>query len=235
MTSVVMGTNLIEAQFTERVNRFLCTVLLDNELTEVHLHDPGRLKELLLPGSRILLRKENSPHRKTAYDLVGVYTGTTLVSCDSRVPNRLVKKALQERALPELQDYHTITPEYTYQDSRIDFCLDGKILLEVKGVTLIKNGRALFPDAPTVRGRKHVHTLLSAIKEGFTSYIFFLIQRPDASRFSPNAQTDPQFATILKHAVRKGVHILVYTSEFTGNLMYLREKLSSIEFQIEAI
>lgn len=230
MTSIVIGTNLIEAQFTERVNRFLCTVLLDDELIEVHLHDPGRLKELLLPGSRVLLREENSPHRKTAYDIVGVYTGTTLVSCDSRVPNRLVKEALKEKALPELQDYHTISSEYTYQNSRIDFCLDTNILLEVKGVTLVKNGRALFPDAPTVRGRKHVHTLMAALKEGFTSYIFFLIQRPDASRFTLNAQTDPQFATALEHAIRKGVHILAYTSEFAGNFMYLREKLSSIEF-----
>lgn len=230
MTSIVIGTNLIEAQFTERVNRFLCTVLLDDELIEVHLHDPGRLKELLLPGSKVLLRKESSLHRKTTYDIVGVYTGTTLVSCDSRVPNRLVKKALQEKALPELQDYHTISSEYTYQNSRIDFCLDTNVLLEVKGVTLVKNGRALFPDAPTVRGRKHVHTLMAALKEGFTSYIFFLIQRPDASRFTLNAQTDPQFATALEHAIRKGVHILAYTSEFTGNFMYLREKLSSIEF-----
>lgn len=224
MISIHVG-NLIEAHFTERVNRFLCTVLLNGKAVDVHLHDPGRLKELLLPESAVLLREENNPHRKTRYDLVGVYTGGVLVSCDSRVPNRLVNQALHERAIPELPDYSTIMPEYTYGHSRIDFCLDEKILIEVKGVSLVRNGTALFPDAPTERGRKHLQTLVSALKNGFRSYIFFVIQRPDAHRFSPNAETDPAFADTLEKAVKKGVNILVYTSEFVGNYIYLKEPI----------
>lgn len=228
MTSVCIG-DVIEAQFVQRVNRFLCTVLLHNKVTEVHLHDPGRLTELLLPESKVLVREENAPHRKTKYDLVGIYCGDTLVSCDSRVPNRLVKKALHEKAIPELPDYKWIIPEYTYGHSRLDFCLDEKILIEVKGVTLVRNGLALFPDAPTERGRKHVKTLMSAVTHGFTSYILFMVQRPDAHQFSPNAETDPEFTDTLKEAAKKGVNLLVYTSEFVKNYMYLREKLSFIE------
>jgi len=228
MTSVCIG-DVIEAQFVQRVNRFLCTVVLNDKVTEVHLHDPGRLTELLLPESKVLLREENAPHRKTKYDLVGIYTGDTLVSCDSRVPNRLVKKALHEKAIPELPDYKRIIPEYTYGHSRLDFCLDEKILMEVKGVTLVRNGLALFPDAPTERGRKHVRSLMSAVNHGFTSYILFMVQRPDAHQFSPNADTDPEFADTLKKAAKKGVNLLVYTSEFVGNYLYLREKLSFIE------
>lgn len=227
MTSIWIG-DVIEAHFVERVNRFLCTVLLDDEVVEVHLHDPGRLTELLIPTSRVVLREENNPSRKTKYDLVGVYTGDLLVSCDSRVPNRLVTQALKEKAIP-LPEYQRIIPEYTYSHSRIDFCLDGKILIEVKGVTLVRDGHAFFPDAPTERGRKHVKTLISAVDHGFVSYLFFLIQRPDAHQFSPNVNTDPAFALTLKEAVQKGVNLLAYTSEFAGNYMHLREKLSRIE------
>lgn len=225
MVSIYLG-DLLTAQFVERINRFLCTVEVNGSLKEVHLHDPGRLKELLLPQTTVFLRKENAPHRKTQYDLVCVLHNGLLVCCDSRVPNKLVKKALHQKAL-DLPDYTRITPEYTYSNSRLDFCLD-TILLEVKGVTLVRDGLALFPDAPTERGRKHVKTLMSALQEGFQSYILFLVQRPDAHQFSPNKETDPEFAQTLLQAVKKGVNILVYTSEIVGNHMYLREKILSI-------
>jgi sugar fermentation stimulation protein A len=224
MTSIWIG-DLCEALFIERVNRFVCRIVLDETVGEAHLHDPGRLTELLLPGATVLIREENSPHRKTSYDLVGVYTGSTLVSCDTRVPNRLVAQALLERAIPDLPEYARVLPEYTYGDSRIDFCLDEKILIEVKGVTLVKDGHAFFPDAPTERGRKHLNTLLSALKKGLTSYIFFIVQRPDAFLFHPNSETDPEFADTLQKVVKKGVTILVYTSEFVGNYIHLREKI----------
>jgi sugar fermentation stimulation protein A len=160
---------------------------------------------------------------------VGVYSGDTLVSCDSRAPNWLVNQALHERTIPGLPAYSRVVPEYTCGHSRIDFCLDERILLEVKGATLVRNGQALFPDAPTERGRKHLNTLISALKNGFESYIFFLIQRPDAFSFSPNRDTDPEFADTLRHAVEKGVNVLVYTSKFEGNSLYLHENISVID------
>jgi sugar fermentation stimulation protein A len=228
MVSTYMG-DLVEAEFAERMNRFKCTVVLHGKVLEVHLHDPGRLRELLLSGSKVLLRKEDAPHRKTNYDLVGVYAGKELVSCDSRVPNKLVMEALKEKAIPELPEYESIVSEYSFETSRIDFCLDQNILIEVKGVTLVKNGLALFPDAPTRRGKKHLEALISALKEGFQSYIFFVIQRPDAYQFSPNSNTDFAFAHTLNQAVKKGVNILVYTTEFVGSYMYLKERISLIE------
>ncbi|MGD2250261.1 MAG: hypothetical protein PVF58_17815 [Candidatus Methanofastidiosia archaeon] len=95
MVSVYLG-ELKKAYFKERVNRFLCTVVLHGEITTAHLHDPGRLSELLIPGVPVLLREEKAPHRKTDYDMVAVKKYGIWVSCDSRVPNKLVKKALQE-------------------------------------------------------------------------------------------------------------------------------------------
>ncbi len=223
MTSVCVG-DVFEAQFIKRVNRFTCSVKIHKNIREAHLHDPGRLTELLIPGSRVVLRAENAPHRRTHYDMVGVYTGDMVVSCDSRVPNRLVGDALRERALSELPPYKTVVPEYTYGHSRIDFCLDERILIEVKGVSLVRNGVAFFPDAPTERGRKHLDTLISALSK-FECYIFFLVQRPDALTFSPNEDTDPAFASTLREARTKWVNILVYTSALVGNYVYLREKL----------
>jgi sugar fermentation stimulation protein A len=233
MTSILIGHHLIPARFVERKNRFLCRVDVDGILMDVHLHDPGRLKELLVPGVRVLLREEPSPHRKTGHDMVGIYHRDVLVSCDSRVPNRLIKKALEERVLPDLPEYSTILPEFTYGHSRLDFCLDSTILLEVKGVTLVTNGRALFPDAPTERGKKHVETLIQAQREGFQCYMVFLVQRPDAHSFAPHAKTDPQFTAALVKAVQEDVNICVYTSEFLGEYMYLRDPISILDLPDE--
>ncbi|MBU7032743.1 MAG: DNA/RNA nuclease SfsA [Theionarchaea archaeon] len=229
MTSILIGHNLVQAHFMERKNRFLCIVDLEGEFIEVHLHDPGRLKELLLPGVGVVLRREKSPHRKTGYDMVGIFQKDILISCDSRVPNRLVQRGLEERAFPELPAYSTIVPEFTYGNSRLDFCLDSTILLEVKGVTLVTGNHALFPDAPTKRGRKHLETLIDAAQIGFKSYIMFLIQRPDAVSFSPNTRTDPQFTEALVRAAHEHVTILAYTSEFKGNCMYLGDPISAIQ------
>jgi sugar fermentation stimulation protein A len=227
MSSIYVG-ELVRALFLERVNRFLCTVLLDGSIREVHLHDPGRLKELLVKGAPVLLREECGSHRRTHYDMVIIYQGLTPVCCDSRVPNQLVKRALQDNALSDLPEYQEIFPEYSFQDSRLDFCLDHRILMEVKGVSLVKNGKALFPDAPTLRGKRHLETLISAVHQGYASYVLFLIQRPDATTFSPNKETDPQFAATLRRAVQKGVNLLVYTSQFKRNCIYLKEKITSI-------
>ena len=228
MTSILIGNSLLSGRFLERNNRFICTVEIDGRETAVHLHDPGRLRELLIPGARVIVREEKSPRRKTGYDMVGIYHHDTVVSCDTRVPNRLIKKALEERALPEIQGYSTIVPEFTIGHSRLDFCLDSTILLEVKGVSLVINGRAIFPDAPTQRGRKHLETLMTAAHTGFTCYVLFLIQRPDAHSFSPNTHTDPLFSETLVKAVDEGVILLVYTSEFLGNHMYLRDRIAAV-------
>jgi sugar fermentation stimulation protein A len=202
--------------------------LLDGSIRGVHLHDPGRLKELLVKGAPVLLREECGPHRKAHYDMVITYQGLTPVCCDSRVPNQLVKRALQDNALSGLPEYQEVFPEYSFQDSRLDFCLDHRILMEVKEVSLVRNGKALFPDAPTLRGRRHLETLISAVDQGYTSYVLFLIQRPDATTFSPNKETDSQFASTLRKAAQKGVNILVYTSQFQRNHMHLKEKITSI-------
>jgi len=211
------------ARFWERPNRFLlrCT-LEDNptsphnisgEMVDVHLADPGRLKELLIPGKRIWLCPASSPKRRTKWSaaLVENPEGTALISIDSTLPNRLVAKALTEDALPVFRDWELKKAEHKMGNSRFDFLLNngsGQMALEVKSVTLVKDGVALFPDAITIRGAKHVHELAEiATRPDWSAAILFVVQREDAYRVLAAPEIDPHFATTLDNARQQGVQI----------------------------
>ena len=156
--------NIIHGQFHSRPNRFIAKVWIDGELETVHVKNTGRCRELLLPGSEVILECCDQPTRKTKYDLIGVYKeGLGLVNIDSQAPNKVAKEWLLQ------QDYTCVRPEYTYGDSRIDFYMERgeeRYLMEVKGCTLEVDGIGYFPDAPTERGIKHLHELSKAVDEG---------------------------------------------------------------------
>lgn len=199
-----LGKPLIKGTFLSRPNRF--SALLQGAGGDVlcHLHDPGRLSELLLPWSEVLFREVPSLDRKTRHDLVAVKRGGQWVVVDSRVPNRVFRSLIERSIL----DYRILKQEYVFGNSRIDFLLekDGeKHLVEVKGCSLCVKGRALFPDAPTLRGRKHILELEKWNNLGLKSMIFFVVLCPDARSVSPNEKTDPAFSEALRSAVRKGL------------------------------
>lgn len=151
-----------------------------------------------------------------------------MVSVDSRVPNRLVLQALKNRDIEELSAYNTIKPEHPYRQNRFDFLLANKqerCLLEAKSCTLVKDGVAIFPDAKTERGRRHVRDLMEAKKEGDRACVLFVVQRTDAHTFSPNDETDPEFAKVLRDASVEGVEVFAYYSEFAGDKIALKGKL----------
>lgn len=153
--------------------------------------------------------------RKTSYDLALVDHEGLLVSVDSRVPNDLVFVGLQVGFFPDLALYSEVRRECAYGESRMDFRLSGSAagdcLLEVKSVTLVRGGRALFPDAPTARGLRHVRELARAVAQGLRAIVVFVIQREDADSISPNDETDPAFGAGLREAVRSGVEVRAYT------------------------
>ncbi|MFH1929829.1 MAG: DNA/RNA nuclease SfsA [Chloroflexota bacterium] len=156
------GDALLEATFVARDNRFRATVELNGEYVWAHLANSGRLTELLTPGRRLFLRPATAQGRRTAYDLVLVDLDGVLVSVDARVPNSLVEEALREGNLASFDGYETIRREVRWGGSRLDFVLEDqsrRCLIEAKSVTLVKRGVALFPDAPTIRGRRHVEEL----------------------------------------------------------------------------
>lgn len=309
--------NLREGIVVDRPNRFVAVVTVDGREVPCHLADSGRLKELIYPGNRVMVRpvadRREKPgrgglSRKTAFDLVlasaggeragdrletsgegksrnrpekSEHDGTTWVSVDTRYPTRLFGQVLRARGIPEFAEYDVVRAEHSFQiqesrdergaanehgsgdetrqapsrergdervatvsrdgdpagkglrtrgspdagpaertgvrkepRSRLDFYLEGPgvppALVEVKSVTLCVNGRGLFPDAPTVRGARHLRELAGAVSAGYRAYAVFIAQREDILTVSPNRDTDPMFAEALTEAANRGVRLLAY-------------------------
>lgn len=201
------------ARFIERLNRFCCVVELEGKRLLAHVANSGRMRELLVPGRLVYLVERPSLGRKTPFDLALVALEHGLVSVDARLPSPLFSEAFLAARLQQFGAYATIQREVVWGDSRVDFLLRGdssQCLVEVKSVTLVKEGRALFPDAPTGRGRRHVANLAQALDQGIMAAVVFVVQRCDAQAFSPNVATDPEFAAALVKAVGAGVGVYAY-------------------------
>lgn len=150
---------LVLAEFKARPNRFLGVVQVFNEQTLCFIPNPGRMEELLYPGAKVYLIEKNFEYRKTRYDLVIVDLEETMVSIDSRMPNRVIAEAIETDWLKEFDGMSIEKREHIYDNSRIDFLLrngSNQLLLEVKSCTLVRGGIGLFPDAPTTRGSRHL-------------------------------------------------------------------------------
>jgi len=219
---------MVTGTFRERPNRFLALVRVNGAIVPCFLPNPGRLHELLVPDVKVILKEAPKGDRKTPYDLIGVWANSQKISVDSRVPNQLLLEALRNRELEEFSMYPMVKPEWIFGHTRFDFCLtDGveKCLLEAKSCTLVEGGRALFPDAPTERGRRHILDLIEARREGYRACVLFLVQRTDAQRFCPNDAMDPEFGRALRRAATEGVEVYAYSSEFIGDEITLRGKV----------
>src|SRR5690606_20056265 len=158
------------------------------------------------------------PERSTKYSLIAVEKDGQVINIDSQVPNKVVYDALLEKRITELQHIQFLQREVSYGKSRFDLYFEDehrKGFIEVKGVTLYQNGIAKFPDAPTVRGTKHILEMVEAVHDGYAGYIFFLIQMQGCHSFTPHAEMDPPFAEALRKAAMEGVHILAYDTFVT--------------------
>ena len=205
--------------FLDRPNRFVAHVELGGTAAVCHVKNTGRCRELLVPGAKVYLEESGNPARKTQYDLIAVEKGTRLINMDAQAPNRIFAQWIHQQE-PEI----TVHPEYRYGDSRLDFCLErpeGLHLVEVKGVTLEREGHCLFPDAPTERGVRHLHELMRAVEEGHRATAFFVIQMADVLDFAPNDTTHPAFGEALREAARRGVEIVAYTCRVTPETVTL--------------
>lgn len=207
------------AKFLSRPNRFIAHIEIDGRPEICHVKNTGRCRELLIPGAEIAVQKNDGVHRKTKYDLIGVYKKNRLINIDSQVPNKVFHEWVKESGF--FHNLALIKPEYQYKNSRLDFYLETtderKILIEVKGVTLEDNGVVLFPDAPTERGIKHINHLCQAIDEGFEAYLFFIIQMKDVLYFTPNDDTHQAFGEALVNAEKHGVKIIALDCEVAAD------------------
>ncbi len=214
--------NVFPGSFISRPNRFIALAEINGTETVCHVKNTGRCRELLVPGCGIFLSKSDNPKRKTKYDLIAVQKGKRLINMDSQAPNKAVMEFI-----PKLfRNVTVIKPEYTYKNSRFDFYLETdreKIFLEVKGVTLEENGVVRFPDAPTQRGIKHVSELSGCVKEGFSAYVFFVIQMENVRYFEPNDRTHKEFGDALRDAASHGVGIIAYDCKVTENTLEIKD------------
>ncbi len=208
-----LSGEFFRARLIKRPNRFLAYVQLEGSLEEVkaHVPDPGRLEELLYSSAEIMVRKELGTERKTMYTVVGVKYENNWVNIQSILSNKLFEEEFKK--IPFFKHYEILRREYTFGSSRFDFLMKNtktneEALVEVKSATLVKEGKALFPDAPTKRGARHVTELREALQKSFKSIIVFIIKREDATSLSPFTEMDPIFSEELKTAKDSGVIIL---------------------------
>lgn len=215
---------MIQGTFVSRPNRFVARVLVDGEEVVCHVKNTGRCRELLIPGTRVWLKREENPARKTPYSLITVEKEGRLVNLDSQAPNKAAFEWVARTMKPEL-----LLREKTYGNSRFDlyFEYNGKrCFMEVKGVTLEENGVALFPDAPTGRGVKHIYELADCVKSGYEAYLLFVIQMKGVHEFRPNDRTQPEFGEALRMARAAGVKILAVDCAVTEHSMEIDEKIA---------
>lgn len=221
--------NIKAAKFINRPNRFIAYIEIDGKIELCHVKNTGRCKELLTEGASIFVQKTNNSNRKTKYSLISVYKGKSLVNIDSQAPNRIFHEWLLEEKL--FENITLIKPECKYNNSRFDFYIEAdnkKIFIEVKGVTLEENGVAMFPDAPTERGLKHLNELSDSIDEGYEAYVCFVIQMKDVLHFTPNYKTHEEFGETLKKISKKGVNLIALDCEVTKNIITACEHVGII-------
>lgn len=204
---------LLDGQFLHRPHRFGAYVRIAHEEWYCHVAASGRLRELLYPGNRVLVRPL-PPGGKTRGRITFAATPDGWVSVDTQLPTRLAAGLLRAQRLPPFSGYAAVRAEYPHGDSRLDFRLDGPslppCLIEVKSVTLVADGVARFPDAPTARGARHLEELRRAVADGWRGAVLFLVQRADAVALSPHDEQDPAFGAALRVAVAAGVEVYAY-------------------------
>ena len=206
--------NIVSGIFRSRPNRFIAHVEIEGREEVVHVKNTGRCRELLVPGCRVYLSVSDNPARKTKYDLVAVEKkrgdgSFVLINMDSQLVNDVAGEWLPVSGL--FSPGAVIRREVTYGKSRFDFYIedgDRKAFLEVKGCTLEQDGVAMFPDAPTERGVKHIHELMECKKDGYEAYLLFVIAMKGVRHFSPNDAMHRAFGDALRQAEGMGVKIL---------------------------
>ena len=243
-----------KAKFLERPNRFIAKVELRGRIETVHVKNTGRCRELLKEGATVYLNEPSGRVRKTKFDLVAVEKKIKsgeklLINMDSSAPNDAAAEWLPKSGL--FSSGAVFQREVKKGNSRFDFCVressfsveEGDLslkdsacrvsedkeritYLEVKGVTLEKDGTVMFPDAPTERGVKHLSELSALCRDGFGAAVLFVVQMKGAAIFTPNKEMHPEFAEALKSARENGVRILVYDCNVTADTIEIDKPIT---------
>ena len=221
---------LIPGTLVRRYKRFLADIELEDGSTiTAHCPNSGSMKGCANPGSRVYISRSPNPARKYPFTWELVEADGFWAGINTGLPNHLVREAIESGAVIELQGYETIRPEVAYgEHSRIDLLLESpsqRCFVEVKNVTLVEAEQALFPDAVTTRGQKHLNELMRVVREGDRGVIFFTVQRGDGTSVSPADAIDPEYGRLLRLAMKSGVEALAYRALVTPEEILLTERL----------
>ncbi len=210
---------LLEGMLLRRYKRFFTDIeLTDGSVVVAHTPNTGSMKQCAVAGHKVLISQSDNPKRKLKYTLELIKVGGCWVDTHTQRTNRVVEEALRHNKIKSLENFQ-VQPEYKLGDSRIDFYLEkagSTVWVEVKNVTLCcRETTACFPDAVTTRGQKHLRELLFAKQQGSRAVIFFLIQRSEATEFSPADEIDPEYGRLLRDVVAEGVEAMAYKTIVT--------------------
>ncbi len=211
--------NLTHGRFIKRYKRFLVEVKLDNgQVITAHCPNSGSLKSCLEENAEVYLSPAKDPKRKTRFTWEMIKINNSWVGINTSIPNIFAAEAMRQNAIPGLEGYNNIRREVKYDDSRFDIFASNSeesCFIEVKNVTLNENGVAMFPDAVTSRGLKHLKTLEKVKKEGMRAVMLYLVQRTDVNSFSPASHIDPEYSSALKGVARAGLEIIPFQVKVT--------------------
>ncbi len=225
---------LIPGTIRKRYKRFLSDIELSSgEVITAHVPNTGSMKTCWEPGWKVYLSQSDDPKRKLKYTLEMTNNGQTNICVNTAMTNKLVREALEQKNITELEAYNEIRPEKKVHDSRLDFYLTQEGLVdayvEVKNVTLLgKNQTALFPDSVSTRGQKHLKDLIKLKEEGHRSVMLYIVNREDVTKFAPAKDIDPEYAKLLKEAYRKGVEVLAYQCDLSADKIEITHKIEVI-------
>ena len=223
---------LIPGVLIKRYKRFFADIKLENKIITAHCPNPGSMFKLLEKGNRVWITESNNKNRKLKYTLQIIEVGNTKFCINTHITNKIVHESLEEKLVENLNGYNFIRPEKKFgTNTRFDFLLndtknDKKAFLEVKSVTLSrKKGHAEFPDSVTSRGKKHLENLILANKQGYESYLMFLIQIENCKSFGIASDIDPEYSKIFKDALKKNIKVLCYDCKFSNKGIKINNKI----------
>jgi sugar fermentation stimulation protein A len=218
---------LVQGKLVKRYKRFLADVELENgEIVIVHCANSGSMKGCAQPGAPVWISRSDNPKRKLKFTWELIQTRDSMIGVNTQVPNKLVKSSIENGLVTELKAYTRVKAEVKTSDhTRLDLLLENEkgntCYVEIKNCTMVEDGVAMFPDAVTIRGQKHLDELVRLKKEGHRAVIFYLIQRMDAKLFTPASMIDKVYAQKLTNAVENGVEIITRDVYIDTNVIRL--------------
>ena len=223
---------LIPGVLIKRYKRFFADIKLGNKIITAHCPNPGSMFKLLEKGNRAWITESNNQNRKLKYTLQIIEVDNTKFCINTHITNKIVHESLEKKLVENLNGYNFIRPEKKFgANTRFDFLLndtknDKKAFLEVKSVTLSrKKGHAEFPDSVTSRGKKHLENLMLANKQGYESYLMFLIQIENCRSFGIASDIDPEYSRVFKDALKKNIKVLCYDCKFSNKGIKINNKI----------